>query len=117
MAPFGWWVYMGEQQALFRAKLNGDTAQISWQELEPFFAKGNLIWLASDLNLIDVAVDLSEDNANAIQQRMESGQIKRVDDVMANDYVERDPIFWALVLTPWVLIQEVDPERLPASSS
>ena len=33
------------------AKLLGETAPIAWQELQPFFARGVVLWVAAALDL------------------------------------------------------------------
>ena len=36
---------MTEEPSTLYAKLLGETASITWKELEPFFAKGALLWV------------------------------------------------------------------------
>jgi hypothetical protein len=36
---------MTQEPSTLYAKLLGETAEISWKELEPFFAKGALLWV------------------------------------------------------------------------
>ncbi len=42
-----------------REELNAETAKIYWKEVETFFANGTVIYVSSELDLIDVALDLS----------------------------------------------------------
>src|SRR5574344_736980 len=37
------------------AEILGETAAIDWAELAPWFAKGQLLWVAGDLDLVAVA--------------------------------------------------------------
>lgn len=37
------------------AQLLGQTARISWAEIMPYFAKGMVLWVASDQDLVAVA--------------------------------------------------------------
>lgn len=40
---------MTQEPSTLYAKLLGETAEISWKELEPFFAKGALLWVDAGL--------------------------------------------------------------------
>jgi len=44
-------------------KLNGETAQLSWKELEPHFARGVVIRVAPELDLIEVAMSFIRDES------------------------------------------------------
>ena len=48
------------------AKLLGETAPIAWQELQPFFARGVVLWVAAALDLIAVALAVAEDDKASI---------------------------------------------------
>ena len=55
-----------DRQALI-ARLNSETAKISWQELQKHYASGNVLGVAAGADLIQVAIALKEDNATQIQ--------------------------------------------------
>jgi hypothetical protein len=86
-------------------KLNLETAQIRWHELQRYFASGNAIFVDASLDLIQVATQISEDNATQIKFWMESGLLDAVKDSQAMQWYEDDAIVWALVIKPWVLVQ------------
>lgn len=86
-------------------KLNLETAQIRWHELQRYFASGNAIFVDDSLDLIQVATQISEDNASQIKVWMESGLLDVVKDSQAAQWYEGDAIVWALVIKPWVLVQ------------
>jgi len=44
-----------------REKINLETSQIPWQQLQRFFAKGEVLFVASELDLVDVAYQFSQD--------------------------------------------------------
>jgi len=48
--------------------LHAETAEINWKELERFFAKGNLLRVSQELDLVDVALELANDNQTQIEQ-------------------------------------------------
>jgi len=41
-----------EDREILRAKLNQETAKAGWAELQPFFARGQTIYVAPELDLI-----------------------------------------------------------------
>jgi hypothetical protein len=87
--------------------LNAQTGQLNWQELEPHFAKGVVITVSKDLDLIEVAAAVVEDNKDQVSAWMESKQIAHAVDKDAIEWGMRDPMFWAVVSAPWVLVQEI----------
>ncbi len=91
---------------ILRAKLNGETAKADWRELQPFFAKGQLIHVHSTLDLVDVAAQIAHDNTLQVQAWMQSGQLEKLADATATDWQARQPAIWTVVLAPWILVQE-----------
>jgi hypothetical protein len=92
---------------IFRAKVNLETAQIAWKELQRYFASGAALAVAADLDLVEVAYQMSQDNAAQIQQWMAAGQFGKVSDEQAKGWLAADEILWAVVVSPWVLVQPV----------
>jgi hypothetical protein len=86
-------------------KLNLETAQIRWHELQRYFASGNAIFVDASLDLIQVATQISEDNATQIKHWMETGLLDAVKDSQAMQWYGEDAVVWALVIKPWVLVQ------------
>ncbi|PYC25743.1 DUF2288 domain-containing protein [Pseudomonas alcaligenes] len=97
---------MTDQASTLYAKLLGETAKIAWQELQPFFARGQLLWVSPALDLVEVAQAVAEDQGDKVAAWLQAGQVAKVDEPQAQDYLERDPELWAVVVAPWVLIQE-----------
>ncbi|WP_207885136.1 DUF2288 domain-containing protein [Pseudomonas sp. 30_B] len=97
---------MTEQASTLYAKLLGETAKISWQELAPFFARGNLLKVAGSADLVEVAVGVAEDDKVKVAAWLASGELGKVDEIQAEDFLARDPELWAVVIAPWVLVQE-----------
>jgi hypothetical protein len=88
------------------AKLIGETAQIGWSELERFFAQGKLIWVKSDLDLVSVAEAVANDDTTQVTQWLSAGLIERMQAEVAADVAQRDPELWAVVVSPWICVQE-----------
>jgi hypothetical protein len=87
-------------------KLLGETAKIGWTELERFFARGMLLRVARDLDLVSVAEAIANDDAPQVTQWLSAGLVERVQAETAADFAARDPELWAVVVSPWVCMQE-----------
>lgn len=92
---------------VLRANINNETSQISWQELQRFFAGGWLIYVSSDTNLLDVAVAFTLDNKDEVSRWLTSGEVAKVSDKQAKQWFKENTTFWSTVVKPWVLIQPV----------
>ena len=88
------------------AKLFGETAKIDWQDLERFFAQGKLLSVARDLDLVSVAEAIANDDSAVVTQWLSSGLVARMQAETAADYAARKPELWAVVVSPWVCVQE-----------
>jgi hypothetical protein len=95
---------------ILRAKLNLETAQVAWPELERHFARGDVIRVAPGMDLVDAALHVAENNAATVQEWLADGRIARAELSDAEDWNARQPMFWAVVVAPWVLVQEVPKE-------
>ena len=89
-----------------RVKVNLETSQIAWNELQRFFASGSAVFVASSFDLIDVAYQFSIDNKDQVTQWMQNNQISLVSDQQALMWLEADTTVWAVVVKPWILVQE-----------
>jgi hypothetical protein len=89
-----------------REKVNLETSQIPWKELQRFFANGSAIYVAPDLDLVDVAYQFSIDNKDQVTLWMQNNQLDLVSDRQATDWFKKDAEVWAVVVKPWILVQE-----------
>jgi hypothetical protein len=96
-----------DQREIYRAKINLETSTIAWKELQRFFAGGKALMVAADLDLVDAALQMSEDNVEQIRQWAAAGKLVRVPDEQARAWIESDALVWAVVVSPWVLVQPV----------
>ncbi|WDH24226.1 DUF2288 domain-containing protein [Pseudomonas chlororaphis] len=97
---------MTQEPSTLYAKLLGETASITWKELEPFFAKGALLWVDASLDLIEAAEAMAENQAEKVSAWLAAEKVSKVSATRALDLVERDPLLWAVVVSPWILVQE-----------
>ena len=96
---------MTQEPSTLYAKLLGETASIRWKELQPFFAKGALLWVEPPLDLIEVAEAVAGNDAAKVAAWMDATKVGKVSESKAMELVESDPLLWAVVEAPWVLIQ------------
>ncbi len=88
--------------------MHGQTAQLAWSELARFFAAGKVLFIAEELNLVEVAAAVSADDTEQVSQWLELQQLSPVNDQQAADWQQSDQLMWAVVTAPWVLIQLVN---------
>lgn len=88
-------------------KINLETAQINWHELQRFFASGNAIAVDASLDLTHVAAQIVADNAAQIKAWMDAGLVDAVKDEQAQHWYEKNALVWAVVIKPWVLVQQI----------
>ncbi len=96
---------MTEKDELW-VKLNGQTARLDWTELQTHFARGVVIKVTAELDLVDVAVCVARDDVAKIDQWLDDGEISRATDADAQQWQDNNTEFWAVVAAPWVLVQQ-----------
>ena len=97
---------MSETGEILRARLNAGTGQLRWRELERHFARGVVIRVDLGLDLVDVAVCMAQDDKESIAAWMGDGRLAHVPPDQARSWHKADCVLWAVVVTPWVLVQE-----------
>lgn len=88
-----------------KESINLETAKIAWKDLEIYYAGGNVISVSPELDLIDVALVITKDNAESLKDWMTKGKIDVVTDDQAKQYADTKTTVWAVVIKPWILIQ------------
>ena len=86
--------------------LHLETAKIPWRELQRFFAGGKLLLLDSHQDMLDVAASLVANDVERIQSLIKQELLVHPNDEQAKSWVAEDAELWAVVLKPWVLVQE-----------
>lgn len=89
-----------------RVKLNQETARIAWPELQRVFAQGHVVWVEAGLDLVEVARWVARDDAARVAVELERGTIARATDEQARRWLAEQSALWAVVVKPWVLVQE-----------
>ncbi len=89
-----------------RNKLNLETGEIDWPELQRHFARGVVIAVASEHDLLEVAIKFTLDDKSQIESWINTDTLKRADDNNALHWEQTKAVFWAVVVAPWILVQE-----------
>jgi hypothetical protein len=98
---------MSKEPEIQKAKLNLETAQGAWTELQRFFAQGAVIWVDESLDLIDVAHCIAQDDSKAIGHWMRSEVLSQVSDEQAKKWLSEEAWLWSVVVRPLVLVQQI----------
>ena len=96
-----------EHEKLVRQELNDQTGKIEWKELERHFARGVVVKVVPELDLVIVGEEMVKDNKEKFEKWAAEGKVVRASEEDARAWVDRDPLFWAVVVAPWILVQEV----------
>ena len=89
-----------------KENVNLETSKIAWKELQRFFANGTAVFVAAPLDLVDVAYQFSIDNKDQVAQWLQANEIALVSDQQAIEWLETDTDVWAVVVKPWILVQQ-----------
>jgi hypothetical protein len=90
-----------------RRRLNLETGRLGWPDLQRHFARGVVITLAANMDLIEVAAGFARDDTARVEQWLSRSCIRRATDADALHWSTTGPVFWAIVVAPWVLVQEI----------
>jgi len=90
-----------------RQTLNIESGKLSWEELQVHFARGAVVVIHSELDLIDISTKFVNDDKPAIEVWMNTNKIARATDDNAKQWLKNKTDFWAVVVPPWVLVQEI----------
>lgn len=96
---------MDERQQVERARINAETAKIAWRELQRFFAQGKAVAVSPQLDLVEVALQISCDNRDQVDAWMKDGSVGQVSDAQALEWLAENALMWSVVVRPWVLVQ------------
>ena len=89
------------------ARLNGETAKIEWHQLQKHDATGSAVAVDKGFDLIKVAIALNQDDTEQVKQWLAEGKMSDVSNQQAQSWYDQNSLVWALVLPPFVLVQEV----------
>ncbi|WP_339798736.1 DUF2288 domain-containing protein [uncultured Marinobacter sp.] len=89
-----------------KSKLITETSRISWRELQTYYARGQVVRVSGELDLLEVAEQLTADNKARFEAWMAADQVGDVSPDLARAWYDREAELWAVVIAPWVLVQD-----------
>lgn len=98
---------MDETAIPLKQKLNLETAKISWKEIESFFAKGNLLQIETDRDLVEVGELIASNNEKEIEKLILEKKIAFATPDWVKKHCQANTELWTLVVAPYVLCQLV----------
>jgi hypothetical protein len=108
---------MSDPSDILRAKLNLETARLAWPEIERHFARGVVLQVASGMDLVEVALQIANNNTETVQAWLSDRRLAKADSSEAEDWHRRRAEFWAVVVAPWVLVQEISASMIGRTDS
>ncbi len=98
---------MSEQEQNIRSKLEAEIGPADWKVIRPHFLRGAIIIVSPDLDLIDVAVKVAEDDTTCIKVWIEKGKLTKPLPEDAKIWEEEKKELTSLVVEPFVLLQDL----------
>lgn len=93
--------------ASLRTRLNLETAVIAWEEVARHFARGAVLTVNRDLDLIEAAAAVAEDDRQRVAAWLEADKLHRTTTTEAREWAEGRAEVWSVVVAPWVLVQAI----------
>ncbi|MBU2515777.1 DUF2288 domain-containing protein [bacterium] len=88
-------------------KLNNEIAPVPWKDLQIVFARGITIFVSPELELVEVAFQISNNNTSLVEQWMAEEKLDRVIDEQAKEWFETEAELLTAIVKPWVLVQTI----------
>lgn len=95
-----------EEELDLRTRLNLETGRVSWKDIEILFARGMLMVVAPELDLVEVAALTAENETTRMKAWTDQGLVGALSAGQAKDWQAREPELWAVVVAPWAFVQE-----------
>ncbi len=88
-------------------ELQQECAPISYKEIEMFFARGMLVLVSNDQDIIKIAQLLQNDDTCALQGLISQEKVIRGHDDHAKKWNRNNTQLMAVTAVPWLLVQEI----------
>lgn len=89
-----------------RTRLNLETGRVGWKDIEILFARGMVMVVAPELDLVEVAALTAENDTRQIKIWSDQGMVGAMSSEQALDWQSREAELWAVVVAPWAFVQE-----------
>lgn len=93
----------------FRDQFKNDLAEVDWKDMRIHLQRDVIILVADDLDLVDVAVGVAEDNKDQISLWISSGKLVKPTREQLDQWENQlDKPFRMLIAQPYILAQAVN---------
>ena len=91
-----------------RAELQESIDEAEWQWLEPHARRDSVVWVAAELNLVDVGYAIANDETLSVQHWIDEALIQKPSEHQMLSWTQdQAKRFNALIVQPFVLVQEI----------
>lgn len=97
---------MSESTDELREKLRAEVMAVPWQALVPHLARGGLLLLAPEVDLLDAAEALARDDKAWVERALREGILGRASDEAAGS-LSPEQRFQCVIVQPFVLAQPI----------
>ncbi|GAA4811172.1 hypothetical protein GCM10011365_18620 [Marinicella pacifica] len=94
-----------------RSRLLKERGPIDYLEVQKFFAKGVILVVDAQLDLVDVAEKVHADDTACIEEWINDKLVIRAHDEHAKKWLDNNSRFEAVTMMPWVLVQEINQDN------
>ncbi len=85
-----------------------DLAEVTWRELKIHLQRDAIIVFSAEIDLIEAAVAVADDDKNRVESWLAAGQLGKPTDQQLKDWEDgADMLFRMLIVQPFILIQEI----------
>jgi len=85
-----------------------DLAEVTWRELKIHLQRDSVIIFSAEIDLIEAAVAVADDDKNRVESWLAAGQLGKPTDQQLKGWEgEADKLFRMLIVQPFILIQEI----------
>jgi hypothetical protein len=95
-----------EQQ--LREKLTGELGVATWKSLIPEMLTKSLFYVSSDLDLVEVGVQVALDHTSEVKKWLETGHLTRPTPEQITAWETFGSIFQFIIVEPYVFFQEYE---------
>ena len=88
-------------------ELQQECAPIAYKEIEMFFARGMLVLVENNTDILDVALIIQADDTNGLNKLIQQGKVIRAHDDHAINWSQNNTQLMAVTAVPWLLVQEI----------
>ena len=90
-----------------REKLEKEVGPADWKVIGPHYNRGAIIIVSPELDLIDVAIKVAEDDVELVQDWIKDEMLLRPTPDDAKQWEETGRELTSIVVSPFVLVQEL----------